>query len=61
MTVRDNEIDCVLFDQCASDVCFSQNQNSDTNTKIVSVVNLGRISWSKQSEFDGFLTSLAGY
>ena len=46
---RDNEIECDLFDQVASDVAMSQAQNSDTDSALVAVINLGRITWSLNS------------
>lgn len=47
---RDNDIECVLFDQCASDVALSQMQNGDSETAIVAVINLARVTCSLNSE-----------
>ena len=46
---RDNEIECVLFDQVASDVAMSQAQNIDTDPTLVAIINLARITWSLHS------------
>lgn len=46
---RDNEIEVVLFGQCAADASFEQMESGDTDEPVVAIVNLGRLSWSLDS------------
>lgn len=50
LLIRDNEIEVVLFGQCAADAYFEQMQSGDDeNEPVVAIVNLARISWSLDS------------
>lgn len=51
---RNNIIECVLFDKCASDASAAYQQIQDTC--IVAVLNLCRVAWISESIF--FLSSL---
>lgn len=49
MCFRENGIEVVLFGKCAAGACLEQMQSEETNEPVVAIINLGRISWSAES------------
>ena len=49
---RENEIDVVLFGQCAADACLEQAQSCDNDEPVVAIINLARVSWTADSKED---------
>lgn len=50
MNHRENEIEVVLFGQCAANACLEQMQGDTSDEPIVAIVNLARISKNVESK-----------